>query len=93
VILFGQASGEPDPIRPRKLLGSRTLTSATLYDYVRTRAELRESAAEVFGLAAAGTLRVFVDRVLPLDQAAEAHRLLESRATQGKVLLTVSAPG
>lgn len=89
VILFGQASGEPDPIRPRKLLGSRTLTSATLYDYVRTRAELLASAAEVFGLAAAGKLRVFVDRVLPLDQAAEAHRLLESRATQGKVLLEV----
>jgi NADPH:quinone reductase-like Zn-dependent oxidoreductase len=28
-----------------------------------------------------------VDRVLPLSQAAEAHRLIERRAVAGKVLL------
>jgi NADPH:quinone reductase-like Zn-dependent oxidoreductase len=35
------------------------------------------------------TLRPVVDRVLPLDDAAAAHRLLESGATFGKVVLRI----
>lgn len=35
----------------------------------------------------AGELTVHVDRVLPLEEAAEAHRLLESHATTGKLVL------
>ncbi len=89
VILFGQASGVPDPFVPRQVLGSRTLTCASLFDYVGTREELEESAGEVFDLAAAGELRVAVDRVLPLAEAAAAHRLLEGRETSGKLLLRV----
>ncbi len=39
-------------------------------------------------LVASGELRgPVVDRELPLDQAAEAHRLIESRQTFGKVVL------
>jgi len=87
VILFGQASGEPEPIRPRKLLGSRTLTSASLVDYCRDRDEMLERARRVFGWHAEGRLDVHVDRVLPLAEAAEAHRLLEGRKTSGKLLL------
>jgi NADPH2:quinone reductase len=87
VILFGQASGEPDPIRPRKLLGSRTLTCASLAAYTVDRQELLERAARVFGWAQDGRLTAHVDRVLPLAEAAQAHRLLESRQTSGKLLL------
>lgn len=87
VILFGQASGAPEPIRPRKLLGSRTLTCASLYDYSSDRDEMLERAREVFGWHAGGRLEVHVDRVLPLAEAPEAHRLLEGRSTSGKVLL------
>jgi NADPH2:quinone reductase len=87
VILFGQASGEPEPIRPRRLLGSRTLTCASLFDYARGRAEMLARAAEVFGWHAAGRLEAHIDRVLPLAEAADAHRLLEGRKTSGKLLL------
>lgn len=89
VILFGQASGEPDPIRPRKLLGSRTLTSASLFDYTRTREELLEHAEAVFGWASDGAIEVAIDRIVPLADAADAHRALEGRETSGKVLLEV----
>ncbi len=41
---------------------------------------------------AAGKLRPIVDRVLPLEQAAEGHRLLEGRATFGKIVLQPSLP-
>jgi NADPH2:quinone reductase len=87
VVLFGQSSGEPDPIRPRRLLGSRTLTSASLFDYVRGRDELRERAREVFAWLESGRLRLAIDSVLPLAEAAEAHRRLEGRASRGKILL------
>lgn len=38
-------------------------------------------------LAAEGKLKVLIDQVLPLSQAAEAHRLVEARGGVGKVLL------
>lgn len=89
VILFGQASGPPDAFRPREVLGSRTLTGASLFDYTRDREELLERAGEVFGWALEGKLKVCIDRVLPLEEAGEAHRLLEARQTIGKTLLRV----
>jgi len=38
-----------------------------------------------------GWLKLHIDRVLPLDQAEEAHRLLESRKTTGKIVLMNTA--
>lgn len=87
VIFFGQASGAPDPIQPRKLLGSRTLTCASLYHYAADRDEMLDRAREVFGWHREGRLEVRIDRTLPLAEAAEAHRLLEGRKTSGKLLL------
>jgi NADPH:quinone reductase-like Zn-dependent oxidoreductase len=49
-----------------------------------SRAEL----LQIADLVAAGRLRPVVDRVLPFDQAAEAHRLLAARAVFGKIVLT-----
>ena len=40
--------------------------------------------------ADAGKLRVHIAQVLPLDQAARAHELLESRHTCGKIVLTIA---
>lgn len=37
----------------------------------------------------AGKLRIHLSHVLPLSQAAEAHRLLEQGGTQGKIVLTM----
>ncbi len=41
----------------------------------------------LIGYIAAGQVTVPVGTVLPLEQAAEAHRLLEARATTGKIIL------
>jgi len=43
----------------------------------------------VWPMVAAGTVKPVVDRVLPLEQVAEAHTVLESSEHVGKVLLTV----
>ena len=87
IILFGQSSGEPDPIRPRRLLGSRTLTCASLFDYARRREERLERAGDLLRWIAAGDLKVHVHQALPLEEARQAHEILEGRATSGKVLL------
>ncbi len=42
---------------------------------------------DLMALAAAGELRPVVAAVLPLEQAAEAHRMIEARETIGKVVL------
>ena len=87
VVLFGQASGPLEPFRPREVLGSRTLTTATLFDYTRDRQELLGRAEGVFGWALEGKMKVWIDRILPLEEADHAHRLLEGRQTSGKILL------
>jgi len=89
MVLFGQASGAVPPIDPQILnqKGSLYLTRPTLAHYTRTRGELLSRAGEVLGWIASGKLNVRVFRELPLSEAAEAHRLLESRRTTGKLLL------
>lgn len=45
---------------------------------------------EIWAMCAAGDVRPVVHETLPLDQAARAHRVIEERRNQGKVVL---APG
>src|SRR5881227_3410500 len=89
MVLFGQSSGPVGPFDPQVLSqkGSLFLTRPTLVHYIATRAELLARAGEVLGWIQRGTVKVRIDRELPLAQAAEAHRLLEARQTTGKVLL------
>ncbi len=89
LVLFGQSSGPVAPIDPQILnkYGSLFLTRPSLGHYTADPAELAERATELFDWIRSGRLRLRVDRSLPLAQAAEAHRLLEGRATAGKLLL------
>ena len=89
IVLFGQSSGAVPPINLQvlNLKGSLFVTRPTLGHYTATRQELLARAGDVLGAVGRGELGVRIDRVLPLADAGEAHRLLESRATSGKLLL------
>ena len=88
MVLYGQASGAPDPLDVRKLgNGSLYLTRPGLGDYTVTREELEQRAGDVLGWVQSGDLKLRVEHIFPLSDAAEAHRQLESRATTGKLLL------
>jgi len=89
LVSFGQSSGAVPPFDPLRLSqgGSLYLTRPTLIHYVGSREELLSRAGEVLGWVRDGTLRVRVDREVPLADAAAAHRALEARETAGKVLL------
>src|SRR5437660_3740685 len=86
--LFGQSSGPVPPFDPSRLAKNGTyLTRPSLAHYIAGREELLWRAREVFSWIGSGKLRLRIDREIPLRDAAEAHRLLESRKTMGKLLL------
>ncbi|HYN02314.1 MAG TPA: quinone oxidoreductase [Vicinamibacteria bacterium] len=89
MVFYGNASGPVPPIDPLVLSrkGSLFLTRPSLVHYISDRASLEARAADVLGDAAAGRLKLRIDRIYPLAEAAEAHRALEGRQTTGKVLL------
>lgn len=86
---FGNASGKPPPFDMGLLAqkGSLFMTRPTLFDYVRARRDLLESAAHVFGLIGTGEIAIDVRQRWPLTEAAEAHRALEARQTVGASVL------
>jgi NADPH2:quinone reductase len=89
--LFGASSGAVLPFDPITLSakGSLFLTRPGLPYYTATREELEKRSRDVFGMIAAGKLKLRVEHTYPLTEAAQAHRDLESRKTTGKILLVV----
>jgi NADPH2:quinone reductase len=89
MVLFGGSSGAVPPFDPLTLAskGSLFLTRPTLGHYTATRDELESRADAVFGMIAAGKLKLRIEHTYPLAQAQQAHRDLEGRKTTGKLLL------
>lgn len=89
MIVYGAASGQPDPLPVAKLapLGSLYVQRPTLQTYTRTPQMLRERAAKVFELIAQGRLKVRIGARYPLKEARQAHIDLQARKTTGKILL------
>lgn len=89
MVLFGQSGGKVPPLDPTILntKGSLFLTRPSLAHYCATREELLWRAGDVLQWVASGKVKLAIERIYPLAQAAQAHRDLESRATAGKLLL------
>ena len=89
MILYGAASGQPDPLNLAMLApaGSLYVQRPTLQTYTRTPELLRERAGALFELIEDGKLEVRIGARYPLEQARQAHEDLEARKTTGKLLL------
>ena len=87
--LFGGSSGAVPPFDPIVLTqkGSLYLTRPSLGNYIATQKDLQQRAGSVFIMIRQGKLKLRIEHVYPLEQAAQAHRDLESRKTTGKLLL------
>jgi NADPH2:quinone reductase len=89
VVIFGASSGPADPIVPNSLMGrALTVSGGSLGNFLTTREELLRRTGDLFAGLREGWLKLTIERTLPLAQAAEAHRLIESRTTSGKLVLT-----
>jgi NADPH2:quinone reductase len=89
MIVYGSASGQPDPL-PVALLaksGSLYVQRPTIQTYTRTPELLRDHARRVFELVLQGKLKVRIGARYPLREARQAHQDLEARKTTGKILL------
>ena len=67
--------------------GSLWLTRPAMVHYATPRSHMLQMAEELFGLVLAGKIKSEPSQTLPLEQAAEAHRLIESRKTTGATIL------
>ena len=92
IVVYGQASGSPGTARTDQLVG----TDRSVIGY--SSGHYRGSRPEAVKLAAEGALRAMTNGKVelktgarfPLRDAAEAHRLIESRKSCGKILLIPS---
>ena len=90
LVVIGFMGGDTATLDFRRILGRRlTVTGSTLRP--RSAAEKGEIAAalrkEVWPLLEKGVIRPVVYRTFPLDEAAAAHRLMESSEHVGKIVL------
>jgi NADPH2:quinone reductase len=88
---FGEASGDPDPMPPRRLgaLGSIYLTHPSVSNYTITRAELLAAAHDLFAMVGSGRIKIAITQTYPLRDAPRAHADIESRKTTGSIVLVV----
>jgi NADPH2:quinone reductase len=86
---YGEASGDPEPVPPRKLghMGSIFLTHPSLPDYTATRADLLNTANDLFAMVITGKVTIEFSHTYALRDAPQAHADLEARRTTGSIVL------
>lgn len=86
---YGNASGPVPPFSMQELAsrGSLFATRQSLFTHIGPRADLEAIAADLFGVISSGVVEVPLSRRWKLEEAADAHRALEARATTGTMVL------
>jgi NADPH2:quinone reductase len=87
--LFGGSSGAVPPFDVIQLSGkgSLFLTRPTLWHYISTRDELEGRANDVLSWVKSGELKLRMEHIYSLTEAAQAQSDMENRRTTGKILL------
>lgn len=88
-VSFGNASGPVPPFSMQELAsrGSLFATRQTLFTHIGPRAALEEIAGDLFEVIASGAVEIPLSKRWKLEEAADAHRALEARATTGSMVL------
>ena len=91
LVCVGTASGPVPPIDATQLAvkGSLYVTRPALADYIADAVEKNALARELFDHVAAGRIRIEINQRYRLQDAAQAHRDLESRKTTGSSVFVV----
>jgi NADPH2:quinone reductase len=87
-VSYGSASGIPPAIEPFTLIPqAKRLAGGSIFAYINDPRELQARSAAVIDAIQGKWLKLGEATEYSLEQAAEAHRAIESRKTQGKLLL------
>lgn len=91
MVCVGTASGPIDGFNPQLLAmkGSLYLTRPALADYIADPAEKEALAGELFDHVASGRIKIEINQKYELQDAAQAHRDLESRQTTGSSVFII----
>jgi NADPH2:quinone reductase len=89
MVSFGNASGAVPPVNLGILStkGSLYVTRPTLNTYAASRADLVKRSSDLFNVVKSGKVKIETTARYKLEDAANAHRDLESRKTTGSVIL------
>ncbi|MDQ3376725.1 MAG: NADPH:quinone oxidoreductase family protein [Actinomycetota bacterium] len=101
MVVYGSSSGESLQMSPETVQSlfydpspNQSLVAFNLGLWFAMRPEAAVGALRtLIGYVATGRVEVPIGHVLPLSQAAEAHRMLEERRTTGKIVLKPWATG
>ena len=88
-VSFGQSSGMPPEVNLHKTFNPKSLyyTRPTLMHYTRTRKELEGSSELLFSKIRNNEIKEHIVAKIGLNNAADAHELLQSRQATGSIVL------
>ncbi|MFG0242520.1 MAG: quinone oxidoreductase family protein [Phycisphaerales bacterium JB054] len=88
-VSFGQSSGPIEDFNLAMLSakGSLFATRPTLFSYIAERADLEETANDLFDVVGSGAVNIAVNQDYPLKDARRAHEDLQGRRTTGTSVL------
>lgn len=88
LVIYGVASGEQARLYPSSLMAENKSVIGFFLPGIMKKQELYSSSlTELLTYVNDGTLLLKIGGVFPLEKAADVHRLLQSRKTQGKLVL------
>jgi NADPH2:quinone reductase len=88
VVFYGMSGGDPTPVDPRMLMDtSKTLTGGDLWNVLTSFEERKVRSKQLFDWITEGEIKVKEPTIFSLKDGSQAHILLESRKSIGKILL------
>ena len=89
MVSFGQSSGMVDEVDLHSTFNPKSLyyTRPTLMHYIKTRKELELSSSRLFEKIKNKDIKTNIFKKFKLSDAAEAHKLIQSRKSTGSIIL------
>lgn len=88
LVIYGVASGQLTKMTPSLLMGKNLSVIGFFLPQIMRKQELyQQSLQEMLHYVQTGRVQLTIGGVYPLEQAADVHRLLQSRQTHGKLIL------
>ena len=89
LVMFGNASGAVTDFNLGLLAarGSLYVTRPTLYSYITTDAEFKETTDDLLAIVKSGKVKIPINQTYALRDVAQAHRDLEAGRTTGSTIL------
>jgi NADPH:quinone reductase len=88
VVAYGSVA-EPNPVLPFYPMMFKALTIRLVVVYLLPSAARRQAITDITAMLEANTLRSDVGKILPLEEIADGHHLVERSAVVGKVMLRI----